>query len=130
MESLLPEVAIFDARTTPRLAFVGRVLPGLRFGASKRLILGARSQVGLRTAFGWEPVGLGGGSSFGGPTALISAPKEEGIGRLRGPGTAGGAGRIGAGEDGAENRDDGESWFWLVTSRVGVAGYDRLSNSK
>lgn len=31
-----------------RLAFVGRLLLGLRFGASKRLILGWMSQFGLR----------------------------------------------------------------------------------
>jgi hypothetical protein len=105
MESLLPEVedcAIFDARTTPRLAFVGRVLPGLRFGASKRLILGSRNQVGFRT----EPVGLEGGSFFG-PVAV--APKEVCIERLGGSGAAGWVGRTGAGEEGAENRDDGES---------------------
>ncbi len=106
MASLLPEVegcATFDARTTPRLAFVGRVLPGLRFGASKRLILGSRNQVGFRTAFGGEPVGLEGGSFFG-----PEAPKEVCIERLGGS-TAGWVGRIGAGEEGAENRDDGES---------------------
>jgi hypothetical protein len=109
MRSLLPEVegcATFDARTTPRLAFVGRVLPGLRFGASKRLILGSRNQVGFRTAFGGEPVGLEGGSFFG-PEAL--APKEVCIERLEGSGTTGWVGRIEAGEEGAENRDDGES---------------------
>ena len=107
MESLLPEVegcAIFDARTTPRLAFVGSVLPGLRFGASKRLILGSRNQVGFRTAFGWEPVGQEGGSFFG-PVAVV--PEEVCIERLGGPGAAGRVGRVG--EEGAENRDDGES---------------------
>jgi hypothetical protein len=111
MESLLPEVedcAIFDARTTPRLAFVGRVLPGLRFGASKRLILGPRNQVGFRTAFGGEPVGLEGGSLFG-PAAV--APKEVCIERLGGSGAAGWVGRTAAGEEGAENREDGESWI-------------------
>jgi hypothetical protein len=109
MESLLPEVeacAIFEARTTPRLAFVGRELPGLRFGASKRLIFGSRNQVGFRTAFGGEPVCLEGGSLFG-PEAV--APKEVCIERLGGCGAAGRVGRIGAGEEGAENRDDGES---------------------
>lgn len=108
--SLRPEVegcAMFDARTTPRLAFVGRVLPGLRFGASKRLILGSKNQVGFRTAFGGEPVSLE-GSSFFGPEAV--APKEVRIERLGGSGAAGRVGRIGAGEEGAENRDDGESW--------------------
>ena len=53
-EPLLPEVEgceISDVFKTPKLAFVGRVLPGLRFGASKRLIFGSRSQLGLRTAF-------------------------------------------------------------------------------
>jgi hypothetical protein len=49
-EPLLPEVEGPDALTTPRLAFVGRLLPGLRFGASKRLIFGSRSHVGLRMA--------------------------------------------------------------------------------
>jgi hypothetical protein len=81
------------------------VLPGLRFGASKRLILGSRNQVGFRTAFGGEPVGLGG--SFFGPEA--GTPKEVCIERLGGSGAAGRVGRIGAGEVGAENRDDGES---------------------
>jgi hypothetical protein len=55
IEPLLPEVEgceISKVLTAPRLAFVGRVLPGLRFGASKRLIFGSRSQDGLRTAFG------------------------------------------------------------------------------
>jgi hypothetical protein len=104
MESLPPEV--FDARTTPRLAFVGRELPGLRFGASKRLILGSRNQVGFRTAFGWEPVGPE-GSSFFGPVAV--APKEVCIERLGGSGAAGWVGRTATGEEGAENRDDGES---------------------
>jgi hypothetical protein len=101
MESLLPEA---DARTTPRLAFVGRVLPGLRFGASKRLILGSRNQVGFRTAFGWEPIGLKDGSFFG-PEEV--APREVCIERL---GDSGAAGRVRrTGEEGAENRDDGES---------------------
>jgi len=109
MESLIPEVedrAIFDARTTPRLAFVGRVLPGLRFGASKRLILGSRNQVGFRTAFGWGPVGLGGGSIVG---LVAVPPKEVCIERLGGSGAAGRVGRTAAGEEGAENRDDGDS---------------------
>lgn len=109
MESLLPEVegcAIFDARTTPRLAFVGRVLPGLRFGASKRLILGSRNQVGFRTAIGWEPVGLESSSLFG---PIEVAPKEVCTERLGGSGAAGRVGRTGTGEEGAENRDDGES---------------------
>ncbi len=101
----------------PRLAFVGRELPGLRSGASKRLILGPRSHVGLRTTFGWEPVGLEGGSFFGGSVALV--PKEVDIERLGGFGAEGWAGWIGAGEEGAENRG---SW-------VGVVGYDRLNNS-
>jgi hypothetical protein len=89
------------------MAFVGRLLPGLRFGSSKRLILGSRNHVGFRTAFGWEPVGLKGGSFFG-PVAV--APKEVCIERLGVSGAAGWVGRIGAGEEGAENRDDGESW--------------------
>lgn len=134
MESFLPEVedcVIFDARTTPRLAFVGRVLPGLRFGASKRLILGSRSQVGFRTAFGGEPVGLEGGSFFG---PEEGTPKEVCIESLGGSCAAGWAGRIGAGEEGAENRDDGESsWVWLVAlcvGVVGVAGYSGLSNNQ
>lgn len=85
MESFLPEVedcAIFDARMTPRLAFVGRVLPGLRFGASKRLILGSRNQVGFRT----EPIGLEGGNFFG---PVAEAPKEVCIERLGGSGATG-----------------------------------------
>lgn len=48
-----------------------------------------------------------------------------GIERAGGFGAAGWEGRIGAGEDGAENRDDGESRIWLVSlasSRGGVAG--------
>lgn len=40
------------------------------------------------------------------------------------------AGGIGAGEEGAENRDDGESWVWPVIPRVGVAGYDKLNDSQ
>ena len=69
------------------------------------MILGSRNQVGFRTAFGGEPVGLGG--SFFGPETV--APKEVCIERRGGCGAAGTVGRIGAGEDGAENRDDGES---------------------
>lgn len=118
MEPLLPNVEgceIFDVRTNPRLAFVGRVLLGLRFGASKRLILGSSSHVGLRT----EPAGLEGGSFLGGSVTL--APKEVGIVRTGGSGAAGWEGR-GTGDEGAENRDDGEPWVILVTPRVGVAG--------
>ena len=50
------------------------------------------------------------------------ACKGGGIERF---GAAGWEGRIGAGEEGAENRDDGESRIWLVlvSPRVGVAGY-------
>lgn len=57
-------------------------------------------------AFGGEPVGLE-GSSFFGPVAV--APEEVCIERLGGSGPAGWVGRIVAGEEGAENRDDGES---------------------
>lgn len=56
--------------------------------------------------FGWEPVGLEGGSFFD-PVAV--APKEVCIERLGGSGAAGRVGQIAAGEEGAENRDDGES---------------------
>ena len=92
------------------------MLLGLRFGASKRLILGSSSHVGLRT----EPAGgLEGGSFLGGSVAL--APKEVGIVRTGGSGAAGWEGR-GTGDEGAENRDDGEPWVILVTPRVGVAG--------
>lgn len=61
--------------------------------------------MGFRTAFGGEPVGL----EDSGPFGPGWAPKEVCIERLGGFGTAGWVGRIGAGEDGAENRDDGES---------------------
>jgi len=76
IEPLLPEVEgseISDVLMVPRLAFVGRELPGLRFGASKRLIFGSRNQVGLRVAFAWGPVvvGLEGGGHLGGPVALV-----------------------------------------------------------
>jgi hypothetical protein len=106
------------------------VLPGLRFGASKRLILGSRNQVGFRTAFGGEPVSPGG--SLLGPEAVT--PEEVFIERLGGSCAEGWVGRIGAGEEGAENKDEGESlWVRLVTlwvGVVGVAGYGTVSNSQ
>jgi len=48
------------------------------------------------------------GGNFFIPVAV--APKEVCIERLGGSGAAGRVGRIGTGEGGAENRDDGESW--------------------
>jgi hypothetical protein len=40
-----------DLAAPARLAFVGRLLLGLRFGASKRLIFGWMSQFGFRVTF-------------------------------------------------------------------------------
>ena len=53
---------------------------------------------------------------------MALAPKEVGIVSTGGSGAAGWEGRMGTGDDGAENRDDGESLVILVTPRVGVAG--------
>jgi hypothetical protein len=105
-------------------ALVGKVLLGLRFGASKRLIFGWRSQFGLRITFGLDPVGFEGGGLPESSVALT----PEGRGIRRGGCSAGWEG-IGAGEEGAENRDDGESWTLLAPPRVGVAGYEVLSDA-
>jgi len=90
------------------------------------LIFGSKNRVGLRTAFGWEPVAVGfdGGGLLGGSAALFC--KGGGIEAF---GDAGWGGRIGAGEDGAENRDDGESRIWPVSLRGGVAGYEKLEDA-
>jgi hypothetical protein len=111
IEPLLPNVGaceVSNAFAIPRLAFVGRVLPGLRFGSSNRLIFGSKYLFGLRTAFCWGPVGLEGGGFFAGSVVLVlEGANMEKTGEFGAPGREG---RIGAGEEGAENRDDGEAW--------------------
>lgn len=85
MESLRREVegcGLSAEVLSNRPALVGRVLLGLRFGASKRLIFGSRSQVGLRMTFDWGPLGLEGGGLLGGWGALA----------LEGPDIGGGSG--------------------------------------
>jgi len=114
IEALLAEVEgteVSNVFTTPKLAFVGRVLPGLRFGASKRLIFGSRSQAGFRMAFGREPepAGLGCGNFFGDPNTPL--PDGAGIRRVGDLATGDWAEEAGAGEEGAENRDDGEPYI-------------------
>jgi hypothetical protein len=123
VEFLRPDVEGCDLSEilSNRPALVGRVLPGLRFGASNRLIFGWRSQFGLRITFGWDSVGFGGGGLPESSVALV----PEGGG---GCGAAGWEG-IGAGEEGAENRDDGESRPLLAPPRVGVAGYEVLNDA-
>lgn len=107
-----------DFAAPNRRAFVGRVLLGLRFGASKRLIFGWMSQLGLRIAFP-----LGGGGLLEEPATLVLG--GDGIGGGRDRGGCGAAGRewIGAGDEGAENKDDGESRLLVSPPRIGVAGY-------
>jgi hypothetical protein len=53
-------------------------------------------------------------------------------GGIEGFGDTGWGGRIGAGEDGAENRDDGDSRIWLVlvSLRGGVASYEKLDDAR
>ncbi len=76
----------------------------------------------MRVAFTGGPVDISGGGRLEGPATSVLV--GEGIcgGRDRGECGAAGWERIGAGEEGAENRDDGESRL-LVSPRVGVAGY-------
>jgi hypothetical protein len=103
-----------------KIALVGRVLLGFRFGASKRLIFGWRSHLGLRITFG-DPVGFRGGGLLEESVRLVT----EGGAIWRG-GCGEGTTGIGGGEDGAENRDDGESraLLALASPRVGVTGYE------
>jgi hypothetical protein len=70
--------------------------------------------------FAWE---LGCRGLIEGPATFVL--EKEGIdgGWERGGGGVGGLEWIGAGEDGAENRDDGEPGILASSLRIGVAGY-------